>query len=85
MKKIIHLFLLMIIIAWALLGAPQAQESLPQPEQVEQITPSRQGPTDRAELEAFLEGIMASNMESYHIAGATLAVVKDGEIFFAKG
>ncbi|TEU06772.1 MAG: class A beta-lactamase-related serine hydrolase, partial [Candidatus Aminicenantes bacterium] len=85
MKKIIHFFLLMIIIAWVLQGAPQAQESLPQPEQVEQITPSRQGPTDRAELEAFLEGIMASQMESYHIGGATLAVVKDGEIFFAKG
>jgi len=85
MKKIIHLFLLMIIIAWVLQGAPQAQESLPQPEQVEQITPSRQGPIDRAELEAFLEGIMASHMESYHIGGATLAVVKDGEIFFAKG
>jgi len=85
MKKIIHFFLLMIIIAWVLQGAPQAQESLPQPEQVEQMTPSRQGPTDRAELEAFLEGIMASHMESYHIGGATLAVVKDGEIFFAKG
>ena len=85
MKKIIHFFLLMIIIAWVLQGAPQAQESLPQPEQVEQITPSRQGPTDRAELEAFLDGIMAGNMESYHIAGATLAIVKDGEIFFAKG
>jgi len=85
MKKIIHFFLLIIIIAWVLQGAPQAQESLPQPEQAEQVIPSRQGPTDRAELEAFLEGIMASNMESYHIAGATLAVVKDGEIFFAKG
>ena len=85
MKKIIHLFLLMIIIAWALQGAPQAQENLPQPEQVEQTTPIMQGPIDRAELEAFLEGIMAGYMKSYHIAGATLAVVKDGEIFFAKG
>lgn len=85
MKKIIHFFLLMIIIAWVLQGTPQTQKSLPKPEQVEQITPSRQGPTDRAEMEAFLEGIMASSMEFYHIAGATLAVVKDGEIFFAKG
>lgn len=85
MKNIIQFFLLMIIIAWVLQSAPQAQESLSQPEQVEQITPSRQGPTDRAELEAFLEGLMVSNMESYHIAGATLAVVKDGEVFFTKG
>jgi len=85
MKKIIHLFLFLIVIAWMLKGAPQAQENPPQPEQAEQTTPTMQGPTNRAELEAFLEGIMAGYLESYHIAGATLAVVKDGEIFFAKG
>ena len=85
MKKIIHLFLFLIVITWLLQGASQTQESLPQPEQVEQATPTMQEPTDRAELEAFLEGIMGGYMESYHIAGATLAVVKDGEIFFTKG
>lgn len=85
MKKIIHLFLFLIVISWLLQVASQAQESLPQPEQVEQTTPTTQGPVDRAELEAFLEGIMAGYMKSYHIAGATLAVVKDGEIFFANG
>jgi CubicO group peptidase (beta-lactamase class C family) len=85
MKKIIHLFLFLIVITLLLQGASQSQESLPQPEQEEQTTPTMQGPTDRAELEAFLEGIMAGYMKSYHIAGATLAVVKDGEIFFTKG
>jgi len=85
MKKTIHHLLLLIIIAWLLQGTPQAQESLPQQEQAEQTTPTMQGPTDRAELEAFLDGIMVAHMESYHIAGATLAVVKDGEVFFAKG
>jgi len=85
MKKIIHLILVMIFIIWMLHGVAQAQKSPPQQERIEQTTPPIQTPTDRAELEAFLEGIMAGYMESYHIAGATLAVVKDGEIFFAKG
>jgi len=44
-----------------------------------------QGPTDPAELEAFLDGIMATQLEANHVAGATIAVVKDGKIFFAKG
>ena len=43
------------------------------------------GPTDPAELEAFLEELMAEQMEEHHIPGAAVAVVKDGELFFAKG
>ncbi|MGH8530012.1 MAG: serine hydrolase domain-containing protein [Nevskiales bacterium] len=37
------------------------------------------------ELEAFIDGIMAAHLRAQHIAGATIAVVKDGELFFAKG
>jgi CubicO group peptidase (beta-lactamase class C family) len=85
MKKIIHLFLFLIVITWLLQCVAQAQETPPQQERIEQTTSPIQAPTARADLEAFLEGIMAGAMESYHIAGATLAVVKDGEIFFAKG
>ena len=44
-----------------------------------------QGPTDPAELEAFLDDFFAGAMEEYHIAGAAIAVVKDGQLFFAKG
>ncbi len=44
-----------------------------------------QGPTDAAELETFLDALMAKDMEENHIAGAAVAVVKDGELFFAKG
>ena len=45
-----------------------------------------QGPTDDpAELEAFLDELMADQMEKHHRAGATVAVVKDGELFFTKG
>jgi CubicO group peptidase (beta-lactamase class C family) len=50
------------------------------------IAPSQgQGPTDPAELEAFLDDLFAKEMEEYHIAGAAVSVVKDGELFFAKG
>lgn len=44
-----------------------------------------QGPTDAAEMEAFLDDLFARHMEEYHIAGAAVAVVKDGQVFFAKG
>ncbi|MGB6865030.1 MAG: serine hydrolase domain-containing protein [Candidatus Aminicenantaceae bacterium] len=39
----------------------------------------------RAELESFVDGIMAVHMKDNHIAGATFSCVKDGEIFLAKG
>jgi CubicO group peptidase (beta-lactamase class C family) len=44
-----------------------------------------QGPTDAAEMEAFLDELFARQMEDCHIAGAAIAVVKDGQLFFAKG
>ena len=49
-------------------------------------TPSqKQGLTDRAELEAFLDALFGKQMKEYHIAGAAVSVVKDGKLFFAKG
>jgi CubicO group peptidase (beta-lactamase class C family) len=44
-----------------------------------------QGPTNPVELEAFLDDFFATTMEEYHIAGAAVAVVKDGKLFFTKG
>jgi CubicO group peptidase (beta-lactamase class C family) len=43
------------------------------------------GLRDRAELEAFLDGVMTANLRDKHVAGATVAVVKDGQVFLAKG
>jgi len=45
----------------------------------------RQGPTDPAELEAFVDGVMATHMKDKHIAGAAIAFVVDNRPFFAKG
>ena len=43
------------------------------------------GPTDAAELETYLDGLVASLMETHHVPGAVVVVVRDGGIFLAKG
>jgi CubicO group peptidase (beta-lactamase class C family) len=43
------------------------------------------GPTSREELEAFTDGFWSAKIDGGPIAGATVAVVKDGQLFFAKG
>jgi CubicO group peptidase (beta-lactamase class C family) len=48
------------------------------------VTP-QSGPTDPLELEAFLDAYFAEQMASLHVPGITFVLVKDGEIFFAKG
>jgi CubicO group peptidase (beta-lactamase class C family) len=47
--------------------------------------PAAKDPGDAVELEAFLDELMARDMEEQHIAGAVVAVVKDGELVLAKG
>ena len=37
------------------------------------------------EMESFVDGFVGGELEAYHVAGLTVAVVKDGKIFFAKG
>jgi len=44
-----------------------------------------EGPSDPAELEAFMDGVMAAEMAEKHVPGAVVVVVKDGEVLFAKG
>src|SRR5207244_4414266 len=43
------------------------------------------GLRSREDLEAFFDGVMAAQLKWQHLAGATVAVVKDGKLFFAKG
>ena len=76
---------IIILVFWLLapvgasLGAQfQTQE---QPKSMQ----SGEGPTDPAELEAFLDQLMREQMDEHHIAGAVVSVVKDGELLFARG
>jgi CubicO group peptidase (beta-lactamase class C family) len=43
------------------------------------------GPTDPAELEAFVDGLMEVMLEEFNTAGAVISVVSGGQLFFAKG
>jgi len=43
------------------------------------------GPTTAAEMESFVDGFMAVQLSTAPAAGATVSVVKDGQLFFAKG
>lgn len=54
------------------------------PQVTSPITP-HSGPTDPQELEAFLDAFFTSQMKELHIPGAVFILVKDGEVFFAKG
>ncbi|MBN2115775.1 MAG: beta-lactamase family protein [Anaerolineales bacterium] len=43
------------------------------------------GPSDPAELEAFMDGLMTAEMTEKHVPGAVVVVVKDGRVLFARG
>ena len=47
--------------------------------------PAIRGVSDKAELQAFLDGMLPALMRDKKVAGATVAVVKDGQLFFSKG
>lgn len=87
MKQCYSIILIFGMIFGLLKGFIQAQEAEPEttPETTAAVPAAPQGPSDPAELAAFLDGVMVAHMESYHIAGAVVAVVKDGKLFFAKG
>lgn len=61
---------------WGMGGTSVASEPAPE---------TLRAPMDGAELARFFDAIMAQHLERYHIPGATLAVVKDGEVLFAQG
>ena len=78
--------MLALVIVLSTSGSAMGQEDKAAPgRNVATAPPQQQGPTDPAELEAFLDKELGREMEKYHIAGAAVSVVKDGELFFAKG
>jgi CubicO group peptidase (beta-lactamase class C family) len=54
-------------------------------EAAQPAAPAHRGPTDPAELAAFVDGVMEAHMRDKHIAGATFIYVVDNKPFFAKG
>jgi CubicO group peptidase (beta-lactamase class C family) len=43
------------------------------------------GPSDPVEVEVFFDATVPANLAKYNVPGATVAVVKDGELVLAKG
>lgn len=80
-----------VISAALLIAIPAvATAQLPAPTQTAEL-PSTAAPApqrgvhDRVELAAFIDGIMAGELRRLHVAGATVSVVKDGALLFARG
>ncbi|MEW6495718.1 MAG: serine hydrolase domain-containing protein [Cyanobacteriota bacterium] len=63
---------------------PEPSEPV-EPEQVAPPRPTRSGPTDPQEVEAFIDKFFAQEMQDEHVPGAVVALVRDGEILFTKG
>lgn len=69
-------FLLLLLICFIAAPPVAGADQLP-------VQPT--GPVDPEEVEAFLDEIMPANLALYNVPGATVAVVKDGELVIAKG
>ncbi|HEY3474108.1 MAG TPA: serine hydrolase domain-containing protein [Anaerolineales bacterium] len=77
--------ILTLVILLSIVGSAMAQQNrAASVRQVSAALSEAAGPTDPAELEAFLDDLLAQEMREYHIAGAAISVVKDGKLFFAK-
>src|SRR5215213_8432618 len=77
--------MLTLVILLSTSGSATGQEDRVAPGRNVATSPSQQqGPTDPAELEAFLDKLLGKEMERHHIAGAAVSVVKDGRLFLPK-
>src|SRR4026207_801070 len=89
MKKSLASSIMMILtlaVLLSIVGPVRAQENTTALDRNVPTAPSQgRGVTDSAELEAFLDELLGSQMEDHHIAGAAVSVVKDGKLFYAKG
>jgi len=66
-------------------SASSASEVTISPQPARPSATQRTGPTDPAELEAFLDTFFPDQMDAAHIPGAVVVFVKDGQIFLTKG
>lgn len=81
-----------VLRAWALSTILLAGAALANGSLVYQVPPGvapepldQAGPSSPVETETFVDGFMASRMTTAKVAGAAVAVVKDGTLHFAKG
>jgi CubicO group peptidase (beta-lactamase class C family) len=93
LPTILRRTLLSIVILTSVFHAQVPQEtnpvSRPAPEltQAQQVPQAAQGKPQltKEDIEAFLDGVVPIQLQKEDIAGAVVAVVKDGQVLFAKG
>ena len=89
MKKTISLVIIALLLGLCVMGqvpqkTPLTSKEAPQPATSE--SPANRVPEmTAADVEAFLDGLVPQQIGHDDIAGATIAVVKDGKLLFAKG
>jgi len=71
-------FLVSLCLSTLGMAKVEARQKTPPP-------PSPTGLSDPRELETFLDSVISVQLADDHIPGATISVVKDGRLFFAKG
>ena len=76
---------IIILLFWSLAPVGSSLAAQLKTQEQSRSMQSGDGPTDPAELEAFLDQLMQEQMAEGHIAGAVVSVVKDGEMLFARG
>jgi CubicO group peptidase (beta-lactamase class C family) len=84
-SRSIGLISLVAMVALSPLLPCAAQGAAARPEELVAYSAQQTGPTDAEELEAFVDAFFAEQMEVSHLPGAVFVLVKDGEIFLAKG
>jgi len=85
-KSFIVGIVLLIIVVVALGQSPQVAPKLTQTEAAPAAaSPPSTPELTAADLSAFFDGILPQQLDRENIAGATVSVVKDGKILFAKG
>ncbi|MBP1702959.1 MAG: beta-lactamase, partial [Chloroflexi bacterium] len=84
-KRLLVSILIVIMFAWSLAPVRPSLAAHLQPREQAIALQFSEGPSDPAELEAFLDPVMRAQMEENHIAGAVVSVVKDGVLLFSRG
>jgi CubicO group peptidase (beta-lactamase class C family) len=92
--KFVRRALLCIFLFASFLPAQTPQETNPSPKPSPELAAQTQAPPQspqvtpqlsKQDVEAFLDGVVPIQLQQDDIAGAVVAVVKDGQVLFAKG
>lgn len=89
MRTLILVVVLAAVLCFSVLGqapnTPSFNKNEPPPPAEKTESPGSNGEMTAENVGAFLDGLVPAQLKPNDIAGATVVVVKDGKIFFARG